>query len=189
MAKKRQRKSRSVKSVELSFPVFAYNPQGLQSYSERDLRREYSRLRDIARKRLKRMSESEFSDSDIYDYNKDRFKMLREIKSQLQLRHLLVDITKFLLAERSTVTGMKESRTRSIEYFHEMGYDFITEENYKDWRAFLKYVRQMEDYVYNYESELTAFKQAVEAGQSGSVQKAYEYYVKQTERRKDIPSP
>lgn len=189
MAKKRQRKPRIVKPVELSFPVFAYNPQGLQSYSERNLRREYSRLRSIARKRLERISSSEFADSDIYAYNKARYKTLSEIRSKTELRHLIVDITKFLLAERSTVTGLKESRSKSIEYFHEMGYTFITEENYKDWRAFLKYVRQMEDYVYNYESELTAFEQAVKAGESGSVQKAYEYYVKQTERGKNIPSP
>ena len=189
MAKKRQRKPRAVKPVNLSFPVFTYNPQGLQSRSEKELRREYSRLRSIARKRLERMGASEFASSDIYRYNKARFKQLADVRSMTELRHLLVDVSRFLLSDRSTITGLKESRAKSIEYFHEQGYTFITEENYSDWRAFLKYVRDMEGYVYDYSSELTAFEKASAAGNTNNVQRVYEFYVQQTARGNDIPSP
>lgn len=188
MAKKRQRKPRLVKPVTLSFPVFTYNPQGLQSYTERDLRREYSRLRSIARKRLERIGESEFQKSDIYKYNKARFKTLAEIKNPTELRHLLVDVSRFLLSERASVTGLRESRARSIEYFHEQGYTFINEQNYQDWRDFLRYVREMENYVYDYESELNAFQTAAEKGVSSNVEEVYKIYARQTARGKDIPA-
>ena len=43
------------KYVKFTFPISAYHPDALQNeYTERELRKEYARLRDIAQKRLKR---------------------------------------------------------------------------------------------------------------------------------------
>lgn len=188
MAKKRQRKARQTKPVKLSFPVFDYNPQGLKSKPEKALRKEYSRLRSIARKRLERMSESEFVRTETYKYNANRFKQLPSISSLTELRHLLVDLSRFLLAEGGSITGQREIKYRSIERFHEKGFDFVNAENYFDWLDFLHYVREMEGYVYNEDALKDAFKEAQREGVSDDVKSAYEYYQANTGRYANIPT-
>lgn len=135
------------KYVNFTFPISAYHPDALQQeYSEKELRKEYARLRDIAQKRLKRLELSEFRDSQTVRYNKDRFIPTREISGIGELTHLLTDIARFLTASRSTVSGMKEYRKRSVENLHESGLTGITEKNFNRMTQILDWAEAFKEY-------------------------------------------
>ena len=135
------------KYVQFAFPISAYHPDALQQgYTERELRREYARLRDIAQKRLKRLMASEFSESQTVRYNKDRFIPTRNIKSTGELTHLLGDIARFLTASRSTVTGMKEYRKKSVESLQEGGLTSINVSNFNQMTQILDWAAAFKEY-------------------------------------------
>lgn len=135
------------KYVQFTFPISAYHPEALQNgYTERELRREYSRLRDIAQKRLKRLGASEFSDTQDYKYNVGRFIPTREVSGMDELSHLLSDISKFLTASLSTVTGQKEYRRKSIESLNEGGLKGINEGNFRKMTNMLEWASAFKEY-------------------------------------------
>lgn len=135
------------KYVQFSFPISAYHPDALQSgYTEKELRKEYSRLRDVAQKRLKRLEASEFSETQTVRYNKDRFIPTRKIKSTGDLTHLLGDLARFLTASLSTVTGMKEYRKKSVESLQEGGLKAINESNFTQMTQILDWAAAFKEY-------------------------------------------
>ena len=135
------------KYVKFTFPISAYHPDALQNeYTERELRKEYARLRDIAQKRLKRLEASEFANSQTVLYNKDRFIPTREISGTGELTHLLSDIARFLTASRSTVSGMKAYRKKSVESLREGGLTGITEKNFNQMTRVLDWAEAFKEY-------------------------------------------
>lgn len=154
----------SSKYVKFSFPISAYQPDALQQgYSEKELRKEYTRLRDIAQKRIKRMGESEFRGSQTYKYNVNRFSKLSEIGSKSELTHLLGDLARFLTASRGSIKGMRKERQRSIDTWHEKGATFVNAENYNEWIDFLVFVKDFVGFNY-WEKAADMFQQAKKEG-------------------------
>lgn len=137
-----RKKSTRQRRPTLTFAAEDYNPQGLSKYSEAELRKEYSRLRSMARSRMKRLAESEFKESDILRYNRvDKFKTLAEIKDQQELKRLLSDVARFVTSPLSTITGQREYREKILRTLHENGYTFVNESNLKEWGEFMQYLK------------------------------------------------
>lgn len=134
--------AREPKPVRLTFSPAAYNPQGLSRIPEREIRQEYTRLRDIAQKRLRRLGESEFSSAASYQWNRDRFKPLREVQSPAELAHLLIDVTKFLQARSSSVQGMKNIQSETVNTLQAKGYDCINKTNIRQFGEFMEWYRE-----------------------------------------------
>lgn len=135
------------KYIQFRWNISAYHPESLQSgFSERELRQEYSRLRDVAQKRLKRLGASEFRDTAAYGYNEDRFIPTRDVSGIDELSHLLSDVAKFLTASTSTVTGQKEYRRKSVESLHEGGLKSINESNFKQMTDVLQWASAFREY-------------------------------------------
>ena len=131
------------KYVQFAFPISAYHPETLQEgYTERELQREYRRLRDVAQKRLKRLGASEFRDTAAFRYNEGRFIPTREISDTDELS----DISKFLTASTSTVTGQKEYRRKSVESLQEGGLKSINEGNFKQMTDVLQWASAFKEY-------------------------------------------
>lgn len=156
------------KPPRLSFSAWEYNPQGLQRYDERTLRKEYTRLRDIAQKRLKRMGGSMFERSETYRQNVDQFEKTRDIKTASQLRQNLTQLARFVMAESSTIQGQKAIMQRGIASWREKGYDFVNESNWFDFVDFLEYVKAHDKNVYSLDDAMEEFKRAQEAGEDTS---------------------
>lgn len=136
------KRKKDIEPVKLAFDYNDYNIYALKTrHTDKELSTEYSRLRSIARKRLERLSKSEFADSDIYRAHKDKFVSVKEAKKAGELPYLLIDVQRFLYRQTSTVTGQKLQRERNISTLHEHGYTFITEENYKEFTLFMDYVK------------------------------------------------
>lgn len=105
------------------------------------IRKDYSRMRKIAQKRLKRFEGTEWVDSDVYRYNKNRFKRLDQIKTAGELALLTVEVQRFLQSPTGSITGLKKQRTDIIAQMHEHGYTWITAKNFRQFTKFMDKLR------------------------------------------------
>lgn len=100
------------------------------------LRAEYSRLRDIAQKRLKRLAKAE-PDSYAYRHNVGKYKPARG-QSTAELREKLPELAKFIAAKTGSVSGIRAQRVAAVEALQEHGYEGITKGNYKLFAEFMR---------------------------------------------------
>lgn len=150
--------------IKFTFPISAYHPQALQEgYSEKELRREYSRLRSVARKRLERFEGSEFEDSNVYRYNKGKYVPLSQVSNKGELVHLLSDVARFLTAEAGSVSGQRVIRNKAIATWNDKGYDWINKSNYAAFARFLEFAREFVGQPYM-EKAAELFRQADDQG-------------------------
>ena len=148
------------KPARLTLPVYDYTPQSLQKYSLKQLRKEYSRLRTIANKRIDRLMQTEFADTQAVAYNAGRYIPLKGTTSESEIRHLLSDVARFILSEQSTVTGQRDIMERNVKIWHdEKHYEDINIGNIRAWVEFLDYVSDMEGYVYETNTLMETFKE------------------------------
>lgn len=121
----------------------SYLPSELSKMDTRSLRKEYSRLRDIAHKRLARMGESEFKTSTAYQLNVNKYKKLKNIRSEKELISRLSDLSRFVEARSSTVTGQKGIISDRLNTLHENGYNFVNRENLTEFGRFMNYIKAL----------------------------------------------
>ncbi len=177
--------------TKFSFPISAYQPQALQEgFSEKELRKEYSRLRSVARKRLERFAGSEFADSNVYRYNKGRYIPVADVKTKTELARLLSDVARFLTAEGGSVSGQRSIRDKAIATWHDKGYDWINTKNYASFARFLEFSREFVGQPYM-EKAAELFRRADEQGVDPEQIKAnYEWYWKNfDEENTTLPTP
>lgn len=138
----RYRGGSSASQPLLTWHYAAYQPAALMNMDEKQLRKEYTRLRDIAQKRLKNIvKDPDFADSDVAKYNVGRYKPLREIESKSELTKLLSDLVRFTTARRGSLTGLRKARDLSIATLHESGYNFINKSNFNEFGRFMEFAR------------------------------------------------
>lgn len=103
----------------LKRPASQYTPYALHEWPESDLRKEYTRLRDIAVKRLKRMGQDqELRQTQEYKYYSKRMPKLRDLVDRIEIEDFLADIAIFVNSpEISTVGGVRERIKRQRKFF------------------------------------------------------------------------
>ena len=137
-----------------------YNIQALESIfrlSNKDdmsaIKAEYTRLRDIAQKRLKRLAESEFKNRKVVTSNVTRlyddkgnlinqylgFPKIRDIHPA-DIPAAMAQLAKFLGAKGSTVSGQRSRRDYLIQKFQEDGLN-ITVKTYDKFMEMLDIMR------------------------------------------------
>ena len=82
---------------------------GLDSWPDKEMRKEYTRLRDIAQKRIKRLSKDPISStSDIYKEFAGGFPTIKAMRGDRKaLEQALADVARFVRAKGSTVGGAR----------------------------------------------------------------------------------
>lgn len=103
------------------------------------IRTEYTRLRDIAHKRWKRLGESEFANSPAYTSHAGDFPKLREMDPR-DLPKAFANMVRFLRAQTSTLSGQKTRRQKNIEEWNKLGLN-LTEQNYDNVMKMLREMR------------------------------------------------
>ena len=95
----------------LKYKPEMYTPFALETWPDKELRKEYTRLRDIAQKRIKRLSQDPISGtSDIYKEFAAGFPTLKSIGTDRKtLEQAMADVARFVRAKESTVGGARES--------------------------------------------------------------------------------
>lgn len=177
--------------VKFTFPISAYHPQALlEGYSEKELRREYSRLRSVARKRLERFAGSEFEDSNVYRYNKGKYVPLSQVSNKGELVHLLSDVARFLTAEGGSVSGQRAIRAKAISTWNEKGYTWINKSNYAAFARFLEFAREFVGQPYM-EKAAELFRQADDQGVPvEQIKSNFEWYWKNFDHdSSEMPAP
>lgn len=76
------------------------------------MRSEYTRMRDVAQKRIKRLGES-FPESKAYTQHQSGFPRLKDISPQ-DLPYAFSELAKFVRAKTSTVTGQRVAQEKTI---------------------------------------------------------------------------
>lgn len=114
------------------------------------VRKEYTRLRDISQKRLKRLKAAGLDDTQAYLKNYKHYPKLKDIKSDSELASRLSDLSRFITAKGSTVSGQKDIMKKSLATLHDTGYNFVNEDNFRDFGKFMEeYRHQMLDMSYD----------------------------------------
>lgn len=108
-------------------------------WSDAEIRREYSRLRDIAQKRLQTLAKNE-PNSYAYKKNVGQYPILAEAGTE-GAKELLPQLARFIAAKTGTVTGIRAQRTAAIETLQEHGYDFINKSNIRQFGEFMEAYR------------------------------------------------
>lgn len=116
-----------------------YYPYRLEQIDERALKKEYSRLREIANRRLNRLQASEYKETDIAKEYAGGFAILAEVED---LPRELTKLARFVASERTSVTGLKRIDRQTVETLQEHGYDFVNTKNVRQFGAFMEEMRQ-----------------------------------------------
>ena len=123
----------------LTWQYDEYYPYKLEQLDERALRKEYSRLREIANTRLKRLLASEYKETDLAKEYAGGFAILAEVED---LPRELTQLARFVASERTSVTGLKRIEKQTISTLHQHGYTFVNAKNVGQFGAFMEEMRQ-----------------------------------------------
>ena len=121
-----------------------YTPVQIRSTmraGSKDVRKEYTRLRDIAQKRLKRMAAAGYGNTQMFKMNINKFPKLKDIGSPEELAQRLSELSRFVMAKESTISGMKSANQKRLDTLLEHGDDFVTKENLMDFGEFMEEYR------------------------------------------------
>ena len=156
------------------------------------IRKEYTRLRDISQKRLKRMGSSRFSESQTYKMNVAHYPKLKDIKTPEELAYRLSDLSRFIESPLSTITGQKSQMQKSLATLHSTvdkdgnpkeAFTFVNEDNYMAFTEFMDEWRaQHLDELYDSGEAADAFavldKHEIKADQ---IKEDFEYWLENRE--------
>lgn len=105
----------------------------------KEIRSEYTRLRDIAHKRWMRLGRSEFANQPAYTSHAGDFPKLREMDPR-DLPKAFANMVRFLNAQTSTLSGQKTRKQKNIEEWQKLGLN-LNEGNYDEVMALLREMR------------------------------------------------
>lgn len=129
-----------------------YYPYRLEQMDERALRKEYTRLRKVANKRLARLQATKYKDTELAKEYAGGFAILAEVED---LPRELTVLARFVASEKSSISGFKRMETKTINTLHKHGYTFVNSGNAVQFGAFMEEMRQA-GYSKLYSSELLA---------------------------------
>ena len=133
--------------ARLTYDFSWYTPSEIKAKLEaggdlaKEVRKEYTRLRDISQKRLKRLAAAGYTNTEVYQRNVKHYPKLKDIKSKSELAQRLSDLSRFVGSSQSTVKGIKSREQKTLETLKESGYTFVNESNLKDFGDFMEQYR------------------------------------------------
>lgn len=151
------------KRTTLKYPREYYYVEAYESgiLTPKEARQEYNRLRKVAQQRLKALGESRFSEWNIYQRNKEAFRLSGGKITDAQIGRALYDVMKFVTAKTSTITGAAAVEKKSLESLRKAGADFITKSNIASFGEYMKRARAlMQSKIFDSERALELFQAA-----------------------------
>ena len=124
-----------------------YTPLALElTWDMKDVRKEYSRLRSIWRKRYERLLKSDYKDINLVtDRPIQRYKQLKDITSDREIYHLLSELATIIASDRTTVTGLKKQEKEQMKHINDV---YGTEsKTHEDLLNFGRFMEQLRDFA------------------------------------------
>lgn len=106
-----------------------------------EIRKEYTRLRDILNKRIQRIQESDFANQGIAGKFPKGLPKLADITPE-DLPYLLQQAATALTSKSGSLKGLQQRQQSAIESFRERGYTQINESNFKEFVNFLEEAKE-----------------------------------------------
>lgn len=130
-----------------------YTPLALElTWDMKDVRKEYSRLRSIWRKRYERLLKSDYKDINLVkDRPIQRYKQLKDIKSDREIYYLLSELATIIASDKTTVTGLKKREKEQMQHINDVyGTDIKTHEDLLNFGRFMEQLRDFaSDRIYD----------------------------------------
>lgn len=149
--------------ADLKWDKEEYMVSKLAKRDIKDVKKEYSRIRSILRKRVERMQGTEWERSKFYkDYSKG-IKTLKELNDDRELYHELNKLARALISQRSSIKGLIEEKEHFLEVINRKDSAYkgiIDEDNYWEYIDYLNALQEAGiKYTYDSERELDYFKE------------------------------
>lgn len=128
-------------------PKDDYTPLALElTWGKKELRKEYSRLRSIWRKRYERLLKSDYKDINLVkDRPIQRYKQLKDISSDREIYHLMSELATIIASDRTTVTGLKKQEKEQMKHINDV---YRTElKTHGDLLNFGRFMEQLRDFA------------------------------------------
>lgn len=161
-------------------------------FSLKELRQAYAQMRDVAVKRIKRITTEknikQFGKPNLYKYGEDGdyFRQTRNIITSNELLKEIYDISSFLKSKRSTVTGLKQIKNALIERMSEAGFN-VDNSEYLKLVKFLKWFKASEfSKIFDSDHPVTAQVWNMEKASEEDWRKAFEEFARLQEQE---PAP
>ena len=130
-----------------------YTPLALElTWDMKDVRKEYSRLRSIWRKRYERLLKSDYKEINLVkDRPIQRYKQLKDITSDREIYHLLSELATIIASDRTTVTGLKKQEKEQMQHINDVyGTELKTHEDLLNFGRFMEQLRDFaSDRIYD----------------------------------------
>lgn len=127
-----------------------YNPYTLRKHSISDLRKEASRLRSVANKRISRIQAAGY-------HTRAQFASLSTLKTPQDVKGYLSDLYRFLSGP-STLKESRSRRAKTISDFVNAGFEFVNDENLDIFLEYLGLVRAQVSYTVGSPIEIDYFE-------------------------------
>ena len=122
------------------------------TWDKKEVRKEYSRLRSIWRKRYERLLESDYKDINLVkDRPIQRYKQLKDISSDREIYHLLSELATIIASDITTITGLKKREKEQRQHINDVyGTELKTHEDLLNFGRFMDQLRDFaSDRIYD----------------------------------------
>lgn len=116
-------------------------------FTVKELRKAYTQMRDIAQKRAKRLNAeknvAQFGKPNMYVQNGEYFRKTKNLVGEAELLKEITDVSRFLKSKKSTISGLKETRSTILNNLKEQGFE-VSKNDYVALLKFMKWFKQSE---------------------------------------------
>lgn len=158
-----------------------YTPLALElTWDMKDVRKEYSRLRSIWRKRYERLLKSDYKDINLVtDRPIQRYKKLKDITSDREIYHLLSELATIIASDRTTVTGLKKQEKEQMKHINDVyGTELKTHEDLLNFGRFMEQLRDFaSDRIYDSDFAVELYSDG-EKLSTGKILELYKEFLK-----------
>ena len=131
---------------------------------EKEIRKEYTRLRDILQKRIKTIQKSEFAGQGIAGQFPQGLPKLAEIRPE-DLPYLLPQAATAINSSGGSLKGLRHRRSETLKSLQERGYTNIDETNISSFARFMEEARERGiDKVYGSDTIATLYDTTIALG-------------------------
>lgn len=158
-----------------------YTPLALElTWEMKDVRKEYSRLRSIWRKRYERLLKSDYKDINLVtDRPIQRYKQLKDITSDREIYHLLSELATIIASDRTTITGLKRHEIEQMRHINDVyGTELKTHEDLLNFGSFMEQLRDFaSDRIYDSDFAADLYADGEELS-TGKILEIYKEFLK-----------
>ena len=158
-----------------------YTPLALElTWEMKDVRKEYSRLRSIWRKRYERLLKSDYKDVNlVIERPIQRYKQLKDITSDREIYHLLSELATIIASDRTTVTGLKKQEKEQMKHLNDVyGTELKTHEDLLNFGRFMEQLRDFaSDRIYDSDLAVDLYSEG-EKLSTGKMLELYKEFLK-----------